>query len=102
MRGIITRTLQVKDLYDSMDETMRPIIFTLYGRGAWAEWGLEGKDGTYFSFDNRGDWFILYGRDEENECELVFTKDKNDEYVPAEYTVWRWHRKTYFRKFRGI
>lgn len=103
MKGIISRTLQVKALYDSMDETMRPIVFRLYDRGAWNEWVLEGENGTRFSLDNRGDWFILYGKDDENECELVFCEDKNGAYVPAEYTVWNsWNEKTYFRKFREI
>lgn len=101
MRGIITRTLEVKALYDNMAEDMRPYFFDSY-RNDWHLLERSGSEKFHVSLDHRGDWYILYGHDAENGCELVFcTDEKTGDMVPAEYTVWNyWDKKSYHRVFR--
>lgn len=101
MRGIITRTLEVKALHDNMTENMRPYFFSSHRK----DWHLRERSGSekfHVSLDDRGDWYILYGYDAENSCELVFcTDEKTGDMVPAEYTVWNyWNEKTYHKIFR--
>ena len=98
MKGIITRTLEVKKVYDNMDETMRPIFFRTFDKG---EWYIKGENDTEFEIDIHNGWYVLYGLDEYASCELVFTEDKNGKYIPVEYSVYDiWKNRTYFRKFR--
>lgn len=98
MRGIITRTLEVKKVYDNMDETMRSIFFRTFDK---REWYIKGENDTEFEIDIHNGWYVLYGLDEYASCELIFTEDENGKDVPVEYSVYDiWKNKTYFRKFR--
>ena len=102
MRGIITRTLETKAIYDNMAEDMRPYFFKDGGRSEIGWYTYPNRERFQVTLDDRGDWFILYGQDPENGCELVFGPDeKTGEAVPYEYTVWNhWDQKTYHRVFR--
>lgn len=107
MKGIITRTLAIKNLYDNMAEDLRPYFFN-HASGYWLHRGwwmhqTEAEAEIQVTMDVRSDdWFLLYGEDEENSCELDFRKDeKTGEMVPYEYSVWTGHYgyKTYNRVF---
>lgn len=101
MKGIISRTLAVKATYDHMTEDLRSMFFLIRDQGEW--WRVCGFNRLNVEFEDRHGWFILYGDDDKNKdrCELVFTMDeKTGEMVPAEYTVWKDNRKTYYRLFR--
>lgn len=101
MKGIISRVLAIKDLYDNMAEDLKPYFFDSYG-DRWYLRERSGSEKFHVGLDPRGDWYILYGHDAENSCELVFcTDEKTGDMVPAEYTVWNhWDEKSYHRVFR--
>jgi len=106
MKGIITKVLEVKALYDNMSEALKSVYFEEsdgFGSriGSWWTRDIDGKN-FHVGVDVRSDdWFILYGEDEKNSCELEFVKNEAGEMVPYEYTVWTGHygHKTYHKVF---
>ncbi len=101
MKGIITRTLEVKAVFDNMAEDMRPVFFKVEHDGNNLYWSMAGYNRMRVELDDRGDWFILYGEDPENRCELEFWEDrKTGKMIPYEYTVWNhWKQRTYHKVF---
>lgn len=107
MKGIITKVLAIKNLYDNMAEDLRPYFFRS-ASGYWIQRGwtmdqTEADEEIHVTMDVRGDdWFLLYGEDGKNSCELDFRKnEKTGELTPYEYTVWTGHyrNRTYHRVF---
>ena len=100
MKGIITRTLEVKAVFDNMAESLRPVFFKVMDEGAW--WQIKGYNHLDVECEYKYGWIFLYGHDAENSCEMVFCPDeKTDDIVPAEYTVWNyWNQRTYHRFFK--
>lgn len=107
MKGIISKTLAIKDLYDNMAEDLRPYFFRS-ASGYWLHRGwtmdqTEADEKIHVIMDIRSDdWFLLYGEDDRYSCELDFREDeKTGKLVPYEYTVWngRYGDRTYHRVF---
>lgn len=102
MKGIITRTLEVKAIYDNMAESARPVFFRMEDQGEW--WQISGCNGLKVECEYKYGWIFLYGKDSKNECELVFCPDeKTGKAVLAECTVWNeLDQRTYQRFFKAI
>ena len=97
MKGIISRALEVKAIYDNMAEDVRPTFFLITDQGAW--WRICGFNRLNVECEYRHGWIFLYGDDPKNRCELVFYPDEETgKVVPAEYTVWNeFGQRTYHR-----
>lgn len=101
MKGIITKVLEIKALYENTPETLRPILFKTYGDGTWA---LRDRDGNGFvAYVDRISYYgmIIEGADPDRNtcCELEFVRNSKGEMVPTEYTVWNARYETYHRVF---
>lgn len=101
MKGIITKVLEIKALYENTPETLRPIFFKTYEDGTWALRRREGDGFVAYVDRATTDWLIIEGADDNLNvfCELEFVRNSKGDMVPAEYTVWFGSHRTYHRVF---
>ena len=101
MKGIISKVLEIKALYDGASEAVRSILFKTYEDGTWALRRREGDDFVAYIDRATADRLIIEGADSNLNifCELEFIRDSKGDMVPAEYTVWFGAHETYHRVF---
>lgn len=101
MKGIITKVLEIKALYDNASEAVRPILFKTYEDGTWALRRREGDKFVVYVDRATADRLIIEGADDNLNvfCELEFIRNSEGNMVPAEYTVWFGSHRTYHRVF---
>lgn len=104
MKGIISRVLEIKALYDNASEAVRQILFKTYEDGTWALRRREGDKFVVYVDLATTDRLIIEGADNNLKvfCELEFVRNSEGDMVPAEYTVWFGSYRSSYRTYHRV